>query len=336
MPDANVSVTPYNGSLLGAQLLSAQRTIVLNNFGSSFSGTLTDNDGTLSDADDGLSSFNGASLNYIGSGTVQPGVNFLGFTVPLGASKPVVVFQSGGQIYFHFPEGPPNLLGAVAMVTNITSAPYSVFTPVCFAAGTLIATPDGARPIEDLQAGDRVTDIDGAVHDILWIGGRSMDLPIGLCPDYAKWLPVRVPQDAFGPGRPDGDLLVSQQHRLLIEGAGPELMFGDARVLVPAKALLGDVVVLERNLRRVTYYHILCQRHVILLANGLPAESLYPGPVAQEAMAQDALARPGRDEAEALFPDLADMRVPFQPHSDYPMLRTREARVLRPVARAAR
>ncbi|NUB46616.1 Hint domain-containing protein [Fertoebacter nigrum] len=336
MPDANVSVTPYNGSLIGAQLLSAQRTLVLNNFGSSFSGTLTDNDGTLSDADDGLSSFNGASLNYIGSGTVQPGVNVLGVTVPLGVAKPVVVFEAGGQIYFHFPQGPPNLLGAVALVTNITSAPYSVFNPVCFVEGTWIATPDGDRLIETLNVGDQVNDIDGAPHEILWIGGRRMDLPIGLCPDYVRWLPVRVPAEAFGPGCPTRDLLVSQQHRLMIEGSGPELLFGDARVLVPAKALLGDVVALDRDLRQVTYYHILCRRHVILMANGLPSESLYPGPVAKDAIAQDALARPGREEAEALFSDLADMRVPFQPHSDYPMLRIREGRMLRPVARAAR
>jgi hypothetical protein len=324
LPEATIATTPYNGSLLGTQLLSAQRTLVLSAFGPGASGTLTDNDGLLGDSDDGVATYNGQPLNYIGSGTVQPGVNVLGVTVPLGASVPVVVFQAGGQTYFHYPSGPPNVLGAVALVVNISPAPYQVFTPVCFVKGTLIRTPQGDRRIEDLAAGDAVTDVDGHAHKVLWTGGRRMDLPIGLAPSFAKWLPVRIPAGAFGPGCPAHDLLVSQQHRLMLQGAGPELLFGQDRVLVPARALLGDRLRLQTSLRCVTYHHILCREHVVLLANGMPAESLLPAP-----LTEDSAGRNARAEAEALFPELAG-QTPLAAPCAYPVLRARDAVVLRP------
>lgn len=340
MPTASISVTPYNGSLLGGQLLSGPRTIILNAFGGSTAGTVTDNNGILSDADDGLSTFNGQPLNYIGSGTVQPGVNVLGAVIGLGPTKPVVVFEAGGKIYFHYPSGPPNILGAVALVVRVTPAPYQVFAPVCFVEGTMIRTPDGDLAVEALVAGDLVTDHEGRAHEVLWVAGRRMDLPVGLCPDFLRWLPVKIPKDAFGAGQPDRELRVSQQHRLLIEGVDPELLFGAPQVLAPARALLGDIVSLDRDVRSVTYYHILCREHVILLANGMPAESLFPGRVARGRLGQPV---PGgsptdensRDEAEALFHDLAGFDLPDDQESAFPILTMREAQLLRPRARVA-
>ncbi len=54
MYSQDITVVPYNGSLLAANLLSSQQTLVLNGFGSEQTGTLQDNDGTLSDFDDGF------------------------------------------------------------------------------------------------------------------------------------------------------------------------------------------------------------------------------------------------------------------------------------------
>lgn len=325
MPDATTEAWPYDGSLLATQLLSGQKTIILSDFDPATSGTLTDNDGFLSDSDDGIATFNGNPVNYIGSGTVQPGVDLAGIVIPLGQIRPAVVFEAGGQIYFYFPDGPPNLLGAVAMVVNISPVGYQVFDPICFTAGTMIRTPSGDRLIETIEAGDLVTDMDGVVHEVTWVGGRMRNLPIGLCPEFSRWLPVRIPAGALGPGRPERDFLVSQQHRILIEGAKAELLFGDLRVLVAAKALVGDVIRIECNLRQVTYHHILCAKHVVLLANGQPAESM----LADVANASDVAALA---ETMELIPEVAFAKDAQRVAVAYPVVRQQLGRALRPSA----
>jgi hypothetical protein len=329
MADATIDVTPYDGSLLATELLSSQQTILLSDFDSAFAGTLTDNDGNLSDLDDGIATFNGDPVNYIGSGTVQPGVDVLGVVVPLGEIRPVVIFEAGGQLYFHFPDGPPNILGAVALVVNISPAGYSVFNPVCFTAGTMILTPSGERQVEEIEVGDLVTDMDGASHEVVWVGGRQRDLPIALCPKFARWLTVRIPAESLGPNLPARDLLVSQQHRVLIEGAKAELLYGEMRVLVPAIALVGDVVRIERSARRVSYHHLLCAQHVILVANGMPAESLLVVP--QDDQDAAALA-----ETLELIPETARAQRELTVNAAYPVIRTRLGSLLRPTARTGK
>ena len=45
----------------------------------------------------------------------------------------------------------------------------------CFTPGTLIATPQGERKVEDLQAGDRVITRDNGIQEIRWIGTRTLE-----------------------------------------------------------------------------------------------------------------------------------------------------------------
>lgn len=322
MATASITVRPYDGGLIAAQLLSPATTIALVSFGGAQTGTLTDDDGILGNPGAGAT-YNGHPVSYVGSGTAQAGINVLGVTIPFGPAVPLVVFQAGGQTYFHFPQGEPGALSGVAMVVNLTPAPYRVFTPVCFLRGTLIDTPDGPRPVETLAPGDLVRDHRGRAEEVLWTGGRRLELAMGLSADYARWLPVRIARGAFGPGLPDRDLWLSQQHRVLVAAARAELLFGAPEVLVPARGLAGMAgVTLDTGCRAVDYHHILCRRHVVLRANGLPAESLYLGDMSARhpdvAAAQEAL---------ALFPGLLAecrrMRMAF------PALRMREARLLR-------
>lgn len=42
----------------------------------------------------------------------------------------------------------------------------------CFACGTLIATPDGERPVETLAIGDLVTTMNGTAP-VRWIGRKT-------------------------------------------------------------------------------------------------------------------------------------------------------------------
>ncbi len=159
---------------------------------------------------------------------------------------------------------------------------------VCFANGTLIETDTGLVSVEDLQPGQMVMTRDAGLQPIIWLGG-------GECSE-ADWrrdrrlLPVRIRADAFGQGCPARDLFVSQNHRILLRGARAELFFGEAEVLVAAKYLcsLSGVDIVKPS-GRLSYHHILFERHHILTANGCPAESLLLGDEVLVALAPDDL-----------------------------------------------
>ncbi len=81
-------------------------------------------------------------------------------------------------------------------------------------------------------------------------------------PAPAKVLPVRVREDAFGPGLPRRDLFLSPDHAVFME-----------RVLIPVKHLIDGCAVCQVPARQVTYFHIELRRHLVIIADGLPAES---------------------------------------------------------------
>lgn len=321
MAESTIAATPYLGTLSAPELLARNLIQPSAVFGQPVSGVLNDSDGLFGSDDIAMSSFRCLPISHIASGSLRPTSKATGAVTPVGAAVPAVVFKAGGTIYFHFPEGQPRLNATDTLVLNLTPAAYRVADPVCFHAGTRIATPFGERPVESLAAGDTVVDWKGIEHEILWVGGSRMDLPIGLIAEFSKWLPVRVVKDAFGKGLPSRDLLVSQQHRLLMATHWAETLFGAHDVLVPARAMLGRSVAFERDLRRVHYYHVLCRSHVILLANDLPAESLFLGDITPSSPAHSSVT-----QAMQAFPELH--RRMKRMRADYPMLRPREGRLL--------
>ena len=209
---------------------------------------------------------------------------------------------------------------------GVPSLPASdIAVPPCFTPGTRIVTPMGARRVETLAVGDRVQTLDNGAQAILWIGrvdiGRDQML---LNPDLR---PVRIARNAFGPGRPRRDMLVSPQHRVLVEGWRAELLFGEAQVLVAAKHLVdGGQVTLARDVDEVCYLHIQFAQHEILLSDGLPTESFNPGPVVMGAIPMAA-----RAELQALFPGVdLDHATPLD--AARPLISAREALALNPLA----
>jgi hypothetical protein len=132
----------------------------------------------------------------------------------------------------------------------------------CFAAGTRILTPDGQVAVERLAVGDTVlTARDGATQKIIWAGSRTVDLARHAMPE--KVIPVVILAGAFGDGLPERDLKLSPDHALFIDGG-----------LIEAKTLVnGTTVIRDKSLRYVTYHHIELERHDVVLAEGLAAET---------------------------------------------------------------
>lgn len=195
---------------------------------------------------------------------------------------------------------------------NGTGFDVVIPTIVCFTAGTLIETATGPRPIETLRPGDLVLTRDNGLQPLRWIGRRKTAA-------RGRFAPVRIARGALGNTR---DLLVSPQHRILITGWQAELLFGEAEILVPAIALLNDRTITQTPQDSVEYVHILFDRHEIVLAEGIPSESFFPGP-----NALSSLERAARSEVLALFPELETGAGPFR-STARPAVRVRDARAL--------
>lgn len=159
--------------------------------------------------------------------------------------------------------------------------------PPCFAAGTLIETERGMTPVEQIEVGDLVRTLDNGLQSVRWRGARGV-------PALDKRAPVRFAPGAIGNAR---ELLVSPQHKVLVSGWRAELFFGEDEVLVAATHMINNDTIHRAPRRHVTYHHLMFDRHEILLAEGVPSESFYPG---SYILQDEDLA----DEIMALFPDM--------------------------------
>lgn len=136
----------------------------------------------------------------------------------------------------------------------------TVMNVPCFARGTRIVMPSGEVAVEDLRIGDRVLTASGDVRPIVWIGQRSVDCTRHPRTDLVH--PVHIRPDAFAEGRPKRDLFLSPDHALFCDGA-----------LIPVHCLINGATILQEKTPSVHYFHIELDRHDIVLAEGLPAES---------------------------------------------------------------
>ena len=152
---------------------------------------------------------------------------------------------------------------------------------ICFVPGTRIATPQGFCLIEALQPGDLILTRDNDPQPVLWLGQRHVSgARLHALPALR---PIRFRSGAFGRGRPDPDLLVSPQHRMLLKGRAAQALFNEAEVLVTAGCMVNDhTITTDRTLREVTYIHVLLGQHNIIWANGLETESFHPAHAALE------------------------------------------------------
>ena len=160
---------------------------------------------------------------------------------------------------------------------------------ICFTPGTNIRTVQGNTRIENLRPGDWVQTKDNGLQEVLWAGHRRMTgARLHVMPHLR---PIRFRAGAMGVGRPEDDLLVSPQHRMLVNGPASRALFNTDEVLVAAEDLVNDFSILvDHNVREVTYIHVLLEQHQIIWANGLETESFHPANTELDTVALDQLA----------------------------------------------
>ncbi|WP_237168272.1 Hint domain-containing protein [Paracoccus shandongensis] len=202
---------------------------------------------------------------------------------------------------------------------SVVYAPLATGAVPCFAMDTLIDTVTGPRPVEALQPGDLILTRDHGPQVLRWQGGTQVTRE-GL-ETRPNLRPILIRQGALGAGSPRRDLVVSPQHRILVRSRIAHRLFQDAEILVAAKHLVGlpgiEVIVPAQGVR---YFHLLFDRHEIVMSEGAWSESLYTGPEALKSVSDAA-----RREILALFPELVRGTAPAPARR---LLTGREARQL--------
>lgn len=165
----------------------------------------------------------------------------------------------------------------------------TVETIPCFVAGTHIRTLKGEVPVEDLKPGDLIMTLDNGAQPLRWIGQRSVA-------GTGKLAPIRIKAGTFGS---HGKLMVSPQHRVLVQDVRAQMFFGEEQVLVAAKDLVDDRAVRQVEQEQVTYVHLLFDDHQVVWSEGLATESFLPGPQTTAVFEQEIV-----EEITEIFPEL--------------------------------
>lgn len=208
---------------------------------------------------------------------------------PVNAADVVVSDDGNGNAVLTFPNGESVTLIGVAPTQIDSFRELAAAGIPCFATGTMIETLNGPVAIENLRVGDLVETLDHGFQPIRWIGSRKLENLELLSNRHLR--PVRIRAGALGSGLPERDLLVSPQHRMLVQSKIAMRMFGKLEVLVAAKQLVvTEGVDVEETAKSVEYFHMLFDRHQIVFAEGAMAESLYTGQEALMTVGVEALA----------------------------------------------
>ena len=164
----------------------------------------------------------------------------------------------------------------------------------CFARGTMILTPQGEVPIEELTVGSLVVTRDRGPQPIRWMGRR--DISQEVMARTASLRPVRLRRGVFGGHR---DLILSAQHAIALPDAPDRLLRATHLVKHNWRGAR-----IAKGKREIQYLHMMLDTHEIIFAEGVSAETMYPGPLALRG-----LSPPDRAALFTAFPGLDRIRT---------------------------
>ena len=167
----------------------------------------------------------------------------------------------------------------------------------CFTPGTLIATPKGEVPVEQLNAGDRIITRDNGIQELRWTGARKFDWAHMVANPHLR--PIMVRRGSLGHGLPERDMMLSPNHRVLVSNDRTSLYFDEHEVLVAVKHLVDGKGILEVESIGTTYMHLMFDQHEVVLSDGAWTESFQPGDYTLNGMGNAQ-----RTEILELFPEL--------------------------------
>lgn len=159
---------------------------------------------------------------------------------------------------------------------------FAQLATVSFTRGTKITLATGEqKPIEDLQVGDRILTRDDGVQSIRWIGQTTVRAT-------GEIAPILIREGVLNNS---DDLVVSPDHRLFVYQRNDRIGAGNAELLVKARHLVnGDTVVVQDG-GFVDYFQLLFDRHHIIYAEGIAAETLLLDDATRPAIPEELLSK---------------------------------------------
>lgn len=257
-----------------------------------------DDDGAISDDDMGNGASDTVTYDLGGGATTQhvDSSNVYGIRVTLGDNSTIELQAVGiqmqnGDVFLteiNNDGSLDNLNVQSIQLLSVDGSNYGGFFAnqsvdnsrvVCFAAGTLICTPSGMVPVEDICRGMAVLTKDHGAQRCLLATKQVIYKP---GPAQA---PVRIAPGALGPGLPERALSLSPQHRVLLASPVAQRMTGSGEVLVAAKELaMLEGVTRGLPFLPVTYVHLMFDAHELLDCQGIWAESLLLAPESRKTL----------------------------------------------------
>ena len=233
--------------------------------------------------------------------------------------RDVIVSDDGmGNARLLFPRGESILLEGISpQAINSQAALVAAGVP-CFTPGTAILTPRGEVAVDQLRPGDLVSTLDNGPQRLVWVGRRDLVQPA------PHLRPVQIRAGVCGNRR---DILVSPQHAMLLPLPGQ----GRADASLLRARHLADAGVagvrIAQGKRRVSYIHLMFERHQLVFAEGAATESFFPG-----TQGMNALDHAARAELLELFPDLSRLspEVAYGPRARPALRRTEVLRGFAP------
>jgi hypothetical protein len=219
--------------------------------------------GTISGGETLVFGGSGAYLHLDSPDSVAGSItNFTsGETIDLSGINPATVSYTSGDLTFS--GGGDIALGLADGGTVVASASTDgaeITVRLCFCANTLLLTPSGERPVQDLAVGDLVTTHRGEVRPIVWVGVGKVLATRG---QRSAATPVIVRRGALADNVPNRDLRVTKGHALLLDC-----------VLIPVEFLINHrLIEWDDRAQEVELYHVELASHDVLVANGAPAET---------------------------------------------------------------
>jgi hypothetical protein len=163
----------------------------------------------------------------------------------------------------------PMAVGADYTLVKVEEAPADTgladLLCVSFLRGTMITLATGEqRAIEDLVPGDRVLTRDHGGQPLRWVGKATLRA-------VGPFAPVVIPKGTLGNA---GDLIVSQHHRMFLYQRERRAGVPTSELLVQARHLADGETIFIREGGFADYFSLVFDRHEIIYAEGVPAESL--------------------------------------------------------------
>jgi hypothetical protein len=199
-----------------------------------------------------------SAITFAGtSPTSIPGIFIAGTAITFATAS-----QISGRVYA---KTAVTFSGTVGTSSSVDGACFIV----CYAKGTLILTKQGYVPIEDIRAGNKVVtkgkiihkhvniDSDVKIEPVIWISKFKVTSP------NSKSRPICIKKDTFGKKCPFKDLYVSPGHRLLLNG----------KMVLAQDIINGETIYQDNECDSVEYYHLECEHHSGIFANGVLAET---------------------------------------------------------------